>query len=68
MVGSVQTVAPVSTEAERELVKAGDALAGMLGVAVAAMDSRELFSPIESDLVRSEILRWHHVKATTSDE
>jgi hypothetical protein len=49
-------------ELNRELVRAGEAVAGMLGIAVAAMEDGDPFSPIEVDMVRTELLRWQRIR------
>ena len=43
----------------RRIIRAGTALADILGIAVAAMDDRKPFNPIEADLARSAVLLWH---------
>lgn len=45
-------------EVNRELIKAGEAVAGMLGIAVAAMEDGKPFNPIEVSMVRTELVRW----------
>ena len=47
-----------STDARR-LIRAGTALADLLGIAVSAMEDRKPFNPIEADLARSAVLTWH---------
>lgn len=51
-----------------ELLKAGDALAGMLGCATVAMEDGEPFTPIEVSIVRTELLRWQRIKMLVAAE
>lgn len=50
------------TETEAELIKAGNCLSEMLGMAVAAMDGGEPFTYEEAQMGRSAILGWHRVR------
>ena len=51
------------TETEAELIRAGNVLSEMLGMAVAAMDGDEPFTYEEMQMGRTAILGWHRVRA-----